>query len=174
MGQRGPAPTPTNILKGRGSWRATKNRREPHPQLGQPPCPEWLTEDGKKEWAHVAELVDGMGVMSHVDGEALGRYCHLITQWRELQDFITKNGISYPVRTPIIRDAKGAEIGGGDILSFRLFPQVRVAKELTRELARLEAEFGLTPAARSRIIVQGTTKEADIVTGKGRFFATGS
>lgn len=120
------------------------------------------------------ELVDGMGVMSHVDGEALGRYCHLLTQWRELQYFITKNGISYPVRTPIIRDAKGKEIGGGEVLSFRIFPQVRVAKELTRELARLEAEFGLTPAARSRIIVQGTTKEADIVDGKARFFSTGS
>lgn len=115
-----------------------------------------------------------MGVLSNVDGEALGRYCHLLTQWRELQSFITTNGISYPVRTKIIYDEKGKQIGGGDVISFRLFPQVRVAKEHTRELARLEAEFGLTPAARSRIIVQGTTKEADVIDGKARFFATGS
>lgn len=52
MGKRGPAPTPTNILKLRGSTLVTERRlrSEVKGPTGNPECPDWLDEDAKAMW----------------------------------------------------------------------------------------------------------------------------
>lgn len=56
---------------------------------------------------------------------------------------------------------------------FRAFPQVGIAEKLSVQLTRLEQEFGLTPAARSRVSVQATAAvviERVVDPRKARFF----
>lgn len=63
MGKRGPARTPTNLLKVRGSWLA--ERREDAadiaPQL--PPCPSWVRPEAAKHWDEIGGMLYGMGLM---------------------------------------------------------------------------------------------------------------
>ena len=71
---RGPPPTPTASLRLRGSWRGKTRPDEPQPETGIPPVPKYLDADQKKLWRRLAKQLDAIGVMTKLDGEALGRY----------------------------------------------------------------------------------------------------
>ncbi len=75
MGRRGPAPTPTNLLRLRGSPLATKrrDRTEPKPDPTRPRCPSWLDEEAKAAWRQLVPHLDAMRVMTRIDGNALAR-----------------------------------------------------------------------------------------------------
>lgn len=157
MGTRGPAPTPTEILKRRGSWRAGSRKGEPKPERSAPTKPRKLTKEQAAVWKQLVPELDRLGVLSRIDGNALERYCVLWVRWRRASEFIEKYGESYPLKT---------EDGG--IKCFMPFPQASVVNKLSVLLLRLEQEFGLTPASRTRIQVQ-VEPEPD-AEGKGRFF----
>lgn len=160
MGRRGPAPTPTPILRLRGSKRVTKTRleREVAGPAGAPECPDWLDADARAAWDGLVPLLELMGVLSRADGHALARYCRLWSRWRKAEAFIDKHGEMYPLKD----DAGGTKC-------FAQWPQVAIANKLAQQLTRLEAEFGLTPAARSRIqLERPTALRADH--GKARYF----
>jgi len=141
MGSRGPVPTPTPILKARGSWLVNQRKNEPKAPEGKPECPDWLNKDAQKNWDAVVPLLEEMRVLSKADGNALARYCALLVRWKKEYDFIEKHGTTYPVKR------------NGEVL-FKLFPSVKVFDMLTTQLGRLEQCFGLNPSARSRIALQ--------------------
>ena len=141
MGKRGPKPTPTAILRMRGSWRANLNPGEPQYEPGAPPCPRWLGVEARKVWRRLTPQLAAAGVLTRVDCEALARYCHTLARWRSAVAFLKRRGEIYARK-----DAQGHRVLG-------LWPQVALADKLAHQLARLEAEFGLTPASRSRISV---------------------
>ncbi len=145
MGRRGPAPTPTEVLKLRGSTLVTKRREQSEAKgpVGKPRGPDWLDKDGKAMWRHLVPLLDAMGVLTRVDGNALARYCRLWSRWRKAEAFIDEKGEMYP-----LRDEKG------QVKYFQQWPQVAIAHKLALQLSRLEQELGMTPAARSRIRIE--------------------
>ena len=153
---RGPAPAPTVVLRARGSRRVKNRPDEPHPDPGAPPCPRWLSAEAKKKWKHVVGELEKIGVLTHLDGDALGRYCDTWTWWRKCRQFIDENGESYSLKD----DA-------GNVKCFAQFPQVAVCHKLALLLSRLEAEFGFTPASRTRIRAIPKTQAPE---GKRRFF----
>ena len=142
MGHRGPPPTPTTILKMRGSWRAGRNPGEPTPDRSRPRCPTWLDAYAKAAWKHLVPQLDRMGVITRIDGNALARYCTLWSRWRKAEEFIRDHGDSY-----LAKDSEGKVKG------LKCYPQVRMANQLAEQLLRLESHFGMTPSARSRIEV---------------------
>ena len=159
MGKRGPAPTPTPILKLRGSNRATRKREvaEIKPPAGAPDRPDWLDDDAKAAWDVLVPMLVGMGVLTRIDGNALARYCRLWSRWRRAETFIESKGEMYPLKN----DA-------GQVKCFQQWPQVAVASKLAQQLTRLEQEFGMTPSARARLqLPQGM---ADSYDPKARFF----
>jgi P27 family predicted phage terminase small subunit len=161
VGKRGPAPTPTNILSLRGSTLVSGRRRakEPKGPPGPPDCPDWLDEDGKAMWGSLVPMLEGMGVLTRVDGNALARYCRLWTRWRKAEAFIDKHGEIYPLKDE-----------SGKVKYMQQFPQVAIAAKLAQQLTKLEQEFGMTPSARSRIQIDARTEAAS---GKARFFDAG-
>lgn len=162
MGRRGPSPTPTPILKLRGSTLVTKKREkaEVRGPAGLPDCPDWLDSDGQEAWTRVVPLLVQMGVLTRVDANALGRYCRLFTRWKKAEEFISKNGDVYPLKDE-----------SGQIKYLQQFPQVGIAIKLAQQLTKLEQEFGMTPSARSRIQLQSNGVEAP--SNKSRFFEAG-
>jgi len=162
MGRRGPSPTPTPILKLRGSKRVTKTRErhEVSGPTGTPDCPEWLDDDARKAWEELVPLLEGMGVLTRIDGNALARYCRLWARWRKAEAFIQEKGEMYPLRGD-----------DGKVKCFQQWPQVAIAHKLAQQLTRLEQEFGMTPSARARLQLAPKTPEA--VGGKARFFTAG-
>ena len=143
MGQRGPPPTPTDILKLRGSWRAKGRLAEPKPPKGAPRCPSWLAAAAKIVWRQMVAILTELKVLTKADGNALARYCVMWVEWQACTAFVLKYGISYPLKED-----------KGKVKCFQQFPEVAQRNKLSGDLAKLEAEFGLTPAARTRIEVE--------------------
>ncbi len=144
MGRRGPAPTPTEKLRMRGSPLATKARlaKEVKGPTGRPACPAWLDADAKKAWKQLVPQLESMRVLTKIDCNALARYCRLWSRWRRAEEFIEKNGEMYPLKDE-----------SGRIKYMQQWPQVSISTKLAQQLTRLEQEFGMTPSARSRLQV---------------------
>ena len=101
-------------------------------------------------WGTIAPQLESIGVLTRIDGNTLSRYCHLWVQWREADRFIRENGHAYP-----LKDEEG------NVKYLQQYPQVAIAHKLCQQLLRLEQEFGMTPAARTRIQVDSKCKAAD-------------
>ncbi len=71
----GPQPTPTAILKARGSWRAKVRADEPSPEPGRPACPTWIVGEARKEWRRIIGELSACGILARVDRAALAIYC---------------------------------------------------------------------------------------------------
>lgn len=139
---RGPPPTPTSILKLRGSWRANQRKGEAQPPAGAPPCPSYLKGEARKVWRRIVPGLAKAGIITKIDGFALSRYCELLARWRECQDFIDKHGMTHPVK-----DA------AGNLVGLRVYPQVKRGEVTCDQLLKLEQQFGLTPSSRARVRV---------------------
>jgi len=159
MGARGPKPTPTAILKARGSWRADANKNEPKPAKAMPDCPKWLDAEGRELWKNACELLSQMDVLTKVDGFALGRYCDAYVRWRKAAAFLQKYGDAYP-----LKDEQG------NLRYMQPFPQVSIYANLSSLLSALEAQFGMTPSSRTRIVTTAG-KPDETEQAKSRFFA---
>ena len=80
MGLRGPAPTPTKILRLTGSKELWKRAGEPKPEEGRPKLPTFLESDEeKREWRRLCALLLPVGILTKLDGNSLGRYVRTLT-----------------------------------------------------------------------------------------------
>src|SRR5262245_40672243 len=118
MGRRGPAPTPTSILEIRGSTLVSKRRkrREAKGPAGSPKCPAWLDADAKAAWRQLVPMLEHMGVLTKIDGNALTRYCRYWSRWRKAEAFIEERGEMYPIKDET-----------GRVRCFQQWPQVAVS-----------------------------------------------
>jgi len=115
----------------------------PRPEVdGQslPRAPAWLDSEAKVKWKELVPQLGRMGVLARIDRDALARYCDTWAWWRRIRQFISEKGETY-----LLRDDEGKP------KYVQQLPQVAIAHKLATQLTRLEAEFGLTPAARSSI-----------------------
>lgn len=143
MGRRGPKPTPTGILKRRGSRRAAARKAEPQPPEGTPQPPACLTAEALAIWNELVPQLEYMKVLARIDRHALSRYCQMLAQWYACQETIEKDGLTY--------ERKSKE---GVVTALEVRPEVGLAVRLNQAISKLEAEFGLTPAARPRLTVK--------------------
>lgn len=98
MGKRGPKPTPTTVLKKRGSWRGD---RAPEPEiepLDSLTPPESLSDDAAEVWGQLAPSLSTAGLLTTADAPAFARYCDLLVAWRDqmarVHDDATPSAIS--------------------------------------------------------------------------------
>ena len=77
----GPKKTPTKILKNRGSWRAGLRGGEPVPDPSMPVKPVWVKDKAATIWKRAVKLLGDMGVLTSIDGFALGMYCVYLDLW---------------------------------------------------------------------------------------------
>ena len=140
----------------RGSKRAKGRRNEPRPGKGEPETPPQLSEAAAEVWPQLLEQIKGVGTLAVTDGFPLARYCELFVRWWKAAAFLVENGETYVLREPDKDGPKGKV--QGKVRCIMQFPQVSIVNNLSNELRRLEAEFGLTPAARTRIQVEPKEK----------------
>jgi len=171
MGLRGPAPIPTEILDNRGSWRAKTRRGEPKPQRGKPKCPKYFTKDQKKVWRNLCELLDAMMLLTHADAHQLERYVVYFCRWRACEEFIARNGISYPMKSddPTYYAVRLPNSNTA-VIGFVEHPQLKESHRLDAALRHIEANFGLTPSSRSRLTVLSEQSGYVSDPNKARYF----
>lgn len=144
MPKPGPRPTPTRVLRLRGSWRAKRNPTEPQPKVVKPTAPAWLSEDAKKVFDDYAGQLHASGVLTAVDQFALARYADLSVEYRRCAEFTAKHGQVW-----VVRGRQGPNGEEGRPVGFATYPQAKLKLAIASTLLQLEREFGMTPAARA-------------------------
>jgi len=71
---RKPKPTKLKIIEGNPGKRPL-NENEPIPQSIAPECPDWLSDDAKKEWKRLAPELERLGLLTVLDMAAFAGYC---------------------------------------------------------------------------------------------------
>src|SRR5262245_1873859 len=131
MGLRGPktAPTPLKRLRGNPGRRPLpKNEPKPGPAISIEP-PDWLLPAAKVEWARMVPELVRLGVFKVVDPAALEGYCQSRARW-----------IEYEALTDLVGLQAAIQFG---------YRNAAVRERLA--MLRFAAEFGATPASRSRV-----------------------
>ena len=146
---------PTAIKKKEGTYRKDRDGSTDK-ELGLsflktiPEPPKHLGKIAAIRWIEIVSEVSKVGgYVAKIDLAVLERYCMLWEHWRELAKEIQENGS--------VREAhkEGSE---------REFtrPQWKMWMDASKELGRIEREFGFTPGARSSLrLVQNAQKPDD-------------
>jgi P27 family predicted phage terminase small subunit len=138
MSGRRPKPTTLKLVAGNAGKRKI-NKKEPKPKRIIPSCPAHLDDEGKIAWGRLTVLLDRMGVLTEADGAALERLCDCYADILECRTLIRRDGRTYKVLTQT-----------GEIL-IKGNPAVTQLRAADAQFKSYLIEFGLTPAARSKI-----------------------
>ena len=141
---RKPKPTALKILEGNPGKRPL-NELEPKPEKQAPSCPSWLEPEAKKEWRRMAKTLESIGILTEIDKAAFAGYCQAYARWKEAEMFLTKHGTIFKTPSGYIQQV----------------PQVSIAETYLRVMKDFTSEFGLTPAARTRIQINTKEVESD-------------
>jgi P27 family predicted phage terminase small subunit len=148
MGRRGPPRLPTNlhILRGNPSKLTLRPENEPQPiKPPEPPePPPGLKGYAVEEWRLVAGELWRLGLYTICDKGALSAYCDAYGTWMDAA--ITLQECAD--RDPIMR---GLLVKRDNFVNQN--PLVQIKRKAAGDMVRYAAEFGFTPAARSRIAV---------------------
>jgi P27 family predicted phage terminase small subunit len=149
MGMRGPPAKPTHLKLLRGNpGHQVLNKREPRPGLPAkpPPAPEELTGYARQEWDRIIVELYRLKLVTTVDIHPLAAYCESYKRWKTAIRTLDEMA----ERDPVLRGQMVKTQSGGAAPN----PIVQIADKAARDMVRFAGEFGLTPAARSRISVE--------------------
>ncbi|WGM06852.1 phage terminase small subunit P27 family [Arsenophonus nasoniae] len=136
----GPPKTPTHLrlIRGNPSKRAI-NKNEPKPEKGVPPTPKHFNKQERYWFKVLCERLDAIGVITAIDGMALELLVGAYVEWRKHRDVIDKEGETYKTTST-----------DGNVM-IRPHPQVAMMADAWKRICRMQAEFGMTPASRSKV-----------------------
>ena len=145
MGRSGPAPLPTALKILRGTMRADRvNPAEPRPlPVSSLAAPAWLTDDGRKVFRRLARQLAALRLLSETDLPLLGLLSDQWSIYFSAREFLKEQ--KSDVYT--LRDADG------NVRAIQQYPQVAIRNKAALAIARLSAEFGLSPSSRARVSV---------------------
>ncbi|MED1792897.1 phage terminase small subunit P27 family [Brevibacillus nitrificans] len=143
MGARGPRPEPTNlkVLKGNPGKRPL-NESEPKPKApnGLPDPPPYLDSVAKKEWKRLAPELIRLGLLTIADLTAFETYCLAYGRLVAATKTLKKSKSMFYEYT----NKSGAT-------NFVPRPEIAVIQKESLVIKAFCAEFGLSPAARTRM-----------------------
>ena len=153
------APEPTYLKKLKGNpAKENLNRSEPTPKIVpwlEPPAA--FDEEHCKLWHALCRELKELDILATCDKFILERYVVLMMRWRACRDYLNKlqGGSAFTVitRYPDVTDGRGQIIRKGEVKSVRMIPEAKHILSLNTELMRIEDRFGLSPSARSRIVM---------------------
>jgi P27 family predicted phage terminase small subunit len=99
--------------------------------------PDWLTDSEQIEWKRITRELKAMGVLTSADADAVAVYCQVVVRYQAATKEIAERGLT--VETP----------NGFPVIN----PALSIVNKCIQQMHRLLSEFGMTPAARSRINV---------------------
>ncbi len=143
MGRSGPPPLPTALKVLRGTLRADRaNPTEPAAlPVSSVAAPAWLSDEGRKVFRRLARQLAAIRVIAETDLPLLGLLADQWAVYFESRRFLKEQ--KSDVYT--LRDADG------NVRAIMPFPQVSIRNKAALAIARLSAEFGLSPSSRSRV-----------------------
>lgn len=154
MAGRRPKPTHLKVISGNPGKRAL-NKREPKPKKVIPSCPDHLGKASAVAWGKLCVLLDRMGVLTEADALALERLCDCYAEILECREIIARDGRTYSSVTTRTTSEEGEETTVEEVKSLlKANPAVAMLGDADRRFKGYLIEFGLTPAARSKVQVK--------------------
>lgn len=133
-----------------GTYRPDRaNKAEAQPLAKMPQCPGWLTDDGRRLWRRLAKVLNDAGLLTYVDGPALEMLCQSYGRWVEAEKYLGRLRVDQHV----VESEKGG---------LYINPRLNVARMHRNDFLSACREFGMTPAARTRIRIDQPEKEEGI------------
>ena len=93
----------------------------------------------------MAEIMEGIGILTEIDMTSFAGYCQAYARWKEAEEFLSKHGTIFKTPSGYIQQV----------------PQVSIAQTYLKAMKDFASQFGLTPAARTRIQVNTDNTESD-------------
>jgi P27 family predicted phage terminase small subunit len=100
-----------------------------------PVPPSHLDEQAKAEWARVAPILHGLGLLTKADTPALELYCTTYSRWLTAEIAMREHGM-------VVKSPSGYPIQN---------PYLSIATSALKQMKQLLAEFGMTPSSRTRV-----------------------
>lgn len=139
----GPRPTPTHLKLIRGNpGKRALNRNEPQPPIPPEP-PDFLMPTAKDEWHRIAGTLHALGLLTAVDTMPFAAYCLSVARWEQAEHALAAMAERDPTTAALM-----IKTGVGSVV---MNPLLRVSMSAANDMVRYAAEFGLSPAARSRV-----------------------
>jgi P27 family predicted phage terminase small subunit len=141
-----PIPSYLKLLRGNPGRRPI-NRHEPQPELPPepPPCPEFLGAYARAEWERVSVELFRLRLLTTLDLMSLAGYCQAYQTWRTATETLSSMASRDPVMSGLI---VRTQAGNG-----AANPLIWIAASASRDMLKFAAEFGMSPASRTRISV---------------------
>ena len=128
-------PTALKVVQGNPGKRPL-NKNEPKPRVVCPPAPTFMDATAKKEWRRIAKVLAAAKVLTEADLTGLQMYCVEYSRWREAVEAL--NGPE---------DIIATTPNGHHMPS--IYRQIE--RGAFENLCKIMVQFGLTPAARTRV-----------------------
>jgi P27 family predicted phage terminase small subunit len=141
---RRPKPTRLKLIQG-NPGRRPLNLHEPQPEPALPACPVELAEAAQAEWRRVADELHTLGLLTRLDRAALAAYCQAWGEWLEAVAAVRRAG-------PVVKAPSGYPM---------LNPHLTVASQAFARIKAMLVEFGMSPAARARVVARSMEDEDD-------------
>lgn len=141
-----------------------KNENEPQPyqeEIPEPPAE--ISPAARKIWDIKAPDMIALKLLTKIDKYAFMRYCETYVEYIKCRDFIHEKGSTTYVYEMVPQkglyggmatDELGQPIFNKVLDKVVVHPEVVLFKQYSEELRRLEQEFGMTPASRSKIQIE--------------------
>jgi P27 family predicted phage terminase small subunit len=131
------------LLRGNPGRRPIRGYFDPPPPPAAPAPPPFLTGYALEEWHRVAPGLTLFKLLTPLDVATLGAYCVAFQHWREAEELLAQlAAVDAKAHGLLIKGSKGQP---------RSNPLFQIAREAAADMVRTAAEFGFSPAARSRI-----------------------
>ncbi len=135
---RGRKAKPEALNKLAGNPGKRPPRKSPQPKIEIPAMPDHLHGEAVAEWERVTPLLQSLGLLAKLDRSTLAAYCMAWARWVEAEDKLREGGL-------IVKSPNGYPIQN---------PYLSVANQAAKQMQSFATEFGLSPAARSRLDIK--------------------
>ena len=136
---------PTALKMIQGTYRKDRAKNEPQFSAVRKSIPATISPGAKVYWKELAGLLEGARVLTDGDRRVLELACEALAQHRAATVALTSFGLTYTT-----------ESENGPMIRAR--PEVAIADAAGRRAFRILADFGLTPAARTKVAVAPSTE----------------
>jgi P27 family predicted phage terminase small subunit len=148
MAGRPPKPTALKIVEGNRGKRAT-NKQEPDPTYLQDlTAPSWMPPAARIVWDEVAPALAATKLLTEIDVMALSKLCVAEAQYRYA---VSQTGTA----DDLMSEKSDVTDDGKEVVTGRYINPWTLIQSMTfKQQLVVMREFGMTPAARSRVQIQ--------------------